>query len=115
MSTEKILSEVQESLKPYRPMLGDASDSIINQEVSRFPIFVVANQDIELGIKLSDQINNLEGWTIQASTLEEFVVKNLIKTDKTDDFKAIYKDPSNFLCLFIVTGPAATFAFISRK
>ena len=53
-------------------------------------------------------------WSVNASSLEEFVTKQLVLADKVDDFKSVYKDPTAFLCLFIVDKSGATFVFIPR-
>ncbi|NJL74411.1 MAG: hypothetical protein HC892_04550 [Saprospiraceae bacterium] len=53
-------------------------------------------------------------WSINISSLEEFVVKQLIEVHKIDDFRRVYKDPKHHLCFFVLSELGATFNFIPR-
>ena len=113
MQKEQDLKVLEEELKAYKPLLGSVADTIMEQDVSSYPIFVIHQDAIEVGIALST--DNIEGsWSVNASSLEEFVTKQLILVDKVDDFKSVYKDPTAFLCLFVVDKSGATFVFIPR-
>ena len=110
---EKELTSLEKELKPYKSLLGNASDTIIENEVSSYPIFVLHRQLINIGVPLNtDAITG--GWSVSASTLEEFATKQLIESEKIDGFKAVYKDPTAFLCLFVIEKSGATFVFIPR-
>ena len=103
----------QEEVRPYLPMLREASRTIIDQEVSSHPIFIFYTEDIAIGIELAnfEQVNG--NWSVNASTLEEFVVKNLIQTDKLEAFKETFKDPEKYFCLFVVEpDQSAQFIFV---
>ncbi len=114
MQKEELFLSLKTELEPYKKMLGTASDTIINKEVSSFPIIVVHRQSINLGILLTPESghNNL---LLSASSLEEFSAKQLIETDRIDNFKQIYKDPDSFLCLFVLENTGATFVFLPRN
>lgn len=114
MFTEEQTKKLEKDLLPYNGFLAFTSDAIIDQDVSRYPIFVLHVQGINVGIPLD--IDHLQGdWSVNASSLEEFVTKQLIESSKVDAFTAVYKDPKRFLCLFVVDDSAATFVFIPRK
>jgi hypothetical protein len=51
-------------------------------------------------------------WSIQASTLEEFVEKGIILSQKKEHFLRCYKDPQKFMCIFVVVPEGANFAFV---
>jgi len=113
MQKEQDLKVLEEELKPYKQMLGSVADTIMEQDVSSYPIFVIYQDAIEVGIALNT--DNIEGsLSVNASSLEEFVTKQLVLADKVDDFKSVYKDPTAFLCLFIIDKSSATFVFIPR-
>lgn len=113
MEKEQKLKTLGEELKLYKPLLGKVSDTIMEQDVSSYPIFVLHRDSVEVGIPLSTE--DIEGaWSANASSLEEFVAKQLIMSEKIDDFKSVYKDPTAFLCLFVVEKSGATFVFIPR-
>jgi len=51
-------------------------------------------------------------WNYYASYLELFVEQNLVQPEKVEEFKAVYKDPDEFCCLFVVDGKFNNFLFI---
>ena len=104
---------LQTELQAWLPTLGKAADTILDQEVSKYPLFVVYKGDVAIGLPLVEREN--EEWSINASTLEEFATKGLIQADKLENFQEIYKDPLEFICLFVVDKQGATFIFFPRK
>jgi hypothetical protein len=50
-------------------------------------------------------------WTIQASTLEEFIQKGIIHPDKKDQFLKSYKKPENYMCVFVIVPEGANFVY----
>ena len=51
-------------------------------------------------------------WNLYISTLEEFSAKNLIRQERINEFRKIYKDPEDFYCLFVIEELGSKFAFI---
>jgi hypothetical protein len=111
--TEKFL-KLEQELKPYIPLLGQAADVIINENVSKYPIFVVHQQELAMGIALIEANPPRMYWSVNASTLEEFVTKNLVFEEKIKDFMSTYKNPETHLCLFVLSELGAQFIFIPR-
>lgn len=107
-----VLSKVEKILKSYRKPLSEAAATIREQDVSNYPIFVASQLPLELGIPLLGQEQMTEGWAINASTLEEFHAKQIIDTDKIDDFRALYKSHADDLCIFTTTEEGVKFIFI---
>ncbi len=105
--------ELENELAPYRKILSQAADVIINENVSKYPIFVVHQQELEMGIALIEAGSKLR-WSVNASTLEEFVTKKLIFMEKVDEFISTYKDPETYLCLFVLSELGAQFIYIKR-
>ncbi|MBT8220729.1 MAG: hypothetical protein KJP00_12940 [Bacteroidia bacterium] len=96
-------------------LLNRTVDAVRDQDVSNYPIIVVSHQPIEIGIPLSNQSNLT--WHINASTLEEMVVKNVIVESKVDEFRKLYnsKTPEKHYCFFLVDDEDANFVFHPRK
>ena len=46
------------------------------------------------------------------SIVDEFVQRGLIDEDKIEDFKASFKDPDEFCCLFVIDGEFTRFVYI---
>jgi hypothetical protein len=106
---------LEKELQPYRNVMTRAVDAILDKEVSDYPILVVHQQTIELGVTIVDRKNTGGTWSIHASSLEEFAMKQLIETGKIEDFQSIYKDPKEHLCLFVISELGAQFIFLPRE
>ncbi len=113
MSSTERLFLVEKELKQYLPILNQASASILDNEISKYPIFVVHKEEIKVGINIIDRITTTANWSIEASTLEEFVVKNLIHQSKVEEFRKTYKDPKEFVCIFLISDMGAQFIFMA--
>ncbi len=108
--------KLKEEIRPYLKMLREASSTIIEQDVSEHPIFVFHKEYLELGVPLADSNSVSGSWSVRASTLEEFVARQLIGQDRVDSFKSAYKDPEEWFCLFIVQSEQdARFVFIPHE
>ena len=105
---------LEKALKPYKKMMGEASDIIREQDVSNYPILVIHQDEVELGIPIYEREKNGGKWSINASSLEEFVSKQLISEDRIEEFKKTYKDPELFICTFIISELGTQFIFMSR-
>ena len=103
---------LQKLFKPYKNQLAEAVQTILEQDVSNYPILVASQQVVELGIPLLQKEQMTEGWSINASTLEEFHAKQVIATDKIDDFRSLYKTHADELCIFVLTDEQANFIFM---
>ena len=114
--SDKIKYRLLESeLTPYKKALGEAADTVIDQNVSDYPIFVVHQQQVDVGIPLFDREKVKGNWSINVSTLEEFVTKQLIEDAKVEEFKNLFADPSTDLCCFVLSELGARFIFMPRK
>lgn len=105
--------ELEKQLVPYKKILSQASDVILDERVSKYPIFIIHQQELEMGVLLIEAGHKFR-WSVNASTLEEFVTKEIIFHDKAQDFIATYKDPELHLCLFVLSELGAQFIFVPR-
>ena len=113
--TVEILKELKEEMRPYQGLFSKATESILDQEVTSFPIFVIHKSTVEIGIPISNRDDISGDWSVNVSSLEEFSAKQLIKADKIENFKQVYKDPTLNFCLFVLTEDGATFVFLPRN
>ncbi len=112
---DKNLKELERDLSKYRPMFRNATDAIIEQDVSNYPIYVAHKDNPVLGINLLDNNKSNTFWSFTASTLEEFATKQIIEMAKVDDFKKVYKNPKEFICVFILDQSGGQFIFYPMK
>ena len=110
--TDRFL-ELEKELSPYKKILAQASDVILDEGVSKYPIFVIHQQEMDMGVLLI-QAGTKFRWSVNASTLEEFVTKEIIYNEKAQEFIATYKDPEIYLCLFVLSELGAQFVFLPR-
>jgi hypothetical protein len=114
MSKSDQFFQLKNELSIYVKALGEAADIIVEQDVSNYPIFVIHKQEVEMGIPVIEKDKNGGLWNINASTLEEFVAKNLIFEEKIEDFRLNYKDPALYICIFVLSELGANFVFLKR-
>ncbi|MCR9287804.1 MAG: hypothetical protein NXI23_10500 [Bacteroidetes bacterium] len=115
MAETTSFQQLEEELKNYKDILGKASDTIIQQDVSKFPIFVIHQHSVDIGIQIVDNESVNGKWSVNASSLEEFVTKQIIQEGKVNQFKTVYKNPNSELCLFVLSELGAKFVFIPRN
>lgn len=89
-----------------------ARNTILEQEVSTYPIFVIHRESVEIGIPLFIPADNEKEWHISMTTLEEMTAKSLIMGDKIEAFTSIFKDPNTHFCLFLIHAGTASFIFM---
>lgn len=107
------LLEIERLLKRYRSSLATAADTIRNENVSNYPIFVAAKTAVEIGVLLFSKGQLPDGWIITASSLEEFHVRKIIDSEKIDDFRDLYRTHPSEICVFVVdTEGTSKFIFI---
>lgn len=111
--TEKFL-KLEQELQIYRQMMSEAVEVILDKEVSKYPIFVAHQQEMELGLKLADREKVAGNWNIHVSSLEEFVSKQIIFENKIEEFKKHYKDPKIHLCVFVLSELGAQFIYLPK-
>lgn len=115
MSKAEKFLQLQEELMVYQKLMSDASAVILDQEVTKYPVFVAHQQEVEIGIPIAERGKVAGNWSIHASSLEEFVSKNIVFPEKIEDFKKTYKDPEMYLCIFILSELGAQFIYLPIK
>jgi len=113
LSAEKFL-QLENELEIYKKMMGDASDIMITQDVSEYPIFVAHQATMEIGILIAERGKVKGNWNIHATTLEEMTYKQIVKQDNIEEFQKVFKDPSNHICVFVLSELGAQFVFLKR-
>jgi septin family protein len=110
--TQKQLEKIQQDLRRHKDLMIKARNTILEQEVSTYPIFVIHRESVEIGIPLFIPADNEKEWHISMTTLEEMTAKSLIMGDKIEAFTSIFKDPNTHFCLFLIHAGTASFIFM---
>lgn len=111
--TEKLFL-IEEQIKKFKLILNKASEAMLEQNISQYPIFVMHKQVISIGLSLIERGKHDSDWSINVSNLEEFIRKQLIFDNKAEEFKQTYKDPTQNLCLFVLSDLGAQFLFLPK-
>jgi hypothetical protein len=115
IDTEKHAAELQElnqNLNIYKESIREISEEIIDNQVSKYPIFIASREETNLGKQIIDKEELALEWSINASTLEEFVRRKIVLENKLEAFKKSYKDPRKFLCVFTLLTENAGFIYL---
>lgn len=110
--------QLQEDLRLYRPQLAAAADTVVDQEVSNYPVFLAypgEEHTIGLGIPVfTAPTGRGQTWSVHLTTLEELVARQVVLEEKVDNFRQVYKSTTNALCFLIFTDGESRFGFLPR-
>ena len=110
-ATESPLKSLEADLKVYSESIKEVAIEIMAEGISLYPIFVSHQHEVKLGEMILDKDELNMSWTIQASTIEEFVERGIIHPEKKDKFIKQFKEPGDFMCLFVIVPEGANFIF----
>jgi hypothetical protein len=106
----KYLGTISRDFVKVADTIKEASYQIRKRGFSDYPIFAICKTDQPIGQLLIDRREADTEWYYFATYLDEFEQRQIM--DKPEDFKASYKDPDEFCCLFVVDIEFTNFLFI---
>lgn len=108
---ESPLKSLEVDLRLYNDSLREVAIEIMVEGLSLYPIFVAYQHEINLGELILDKEDLNTDWSINASMLEEFMERGIIKKDLKQRFIDNYKSPEDFMCVFAIVPEGANFVF----
>ena len=108
---ESPLKSLEIDLKLFSESLREVAVEIMVEGLSSYPIFVAHQHEVKLGELILDKDELNTEWTIHASTLEEFIERGVIKKELKQRFIDSYKNPHDFMCVFVIVPEGANFIF----
>lgn len=119
MTNEQSWLQLQENLQPYKSKLAEVATTVRDEDVSNYPIFLAypeEEQTIGVGLPLFRVAGRGQNaWALHLTTLEELVSKQVVRNEKVDDFRTLYKKSEDALCLLIFVEGEARFGFLPIK
>ena len=109
---QKLMGKVSSDFIIVSDNLKEASYQIIKRKYSANPIFILTEQEVEVGTTLFKKEDFKTVYEYKASFLEEFLTRNLIGEESEEFFKEHYKDPEEYCCLFVIDGGFAGFVYL---
>lgn len=105
------LKSLETDLRLYSESIREIAVEIMVEGLSPHPIFVAHQHEVALGEMILNKDDLNTEWTIHASTMEEFVEKGIIKKELQQRFIDNYKNPHEFMCVFVIVPEGANFVF----
>ncbi|RFZ81621.1 hypothetical protein DYU05_17485 [Mucilaginibacter terrenus] len=105
------LVSLERDLKFFNESIHEVAVDIMSEGISSTPIFIAHQHEVKLGEVILDRNELNTEWSIHASTIEEFVEKGIIKKELKDRFMNTYKNPNDFMCLFVIVPEGANFVY----
>jgi L-cysteine desulfidase len=108
---ESPLLSLKRDLKLYNESIREVAVEIMVEGLSRYPIFIAHQHEVKLGEPILDRNDLNTEWSIHASTLEEFIDRGIIKKELEARFIKSYKNPHDFMCVFVIVPEGANFVY----
>jgi hypothetical protein len=108
---ESPLKSLESDLKLYSESLREIAAEILAEGLSNYPIFIAHQHEVKIGELILDKNELNTAWSVHASMLEEFVDRGIIHPDKKERFIKQYKNPTDFMCVFVIVPEGANFVF----
>ena len=112
---ESPLVSLEKDLEFYSDAIREVGVEIMVEGISAHPIFIAHQHQVSIGEMILNKEELNTDWTIQASTLEEFVEKGIISKEKKEPFLKAYKKPEKFMCVFVIVPEGANFIYYPYK
>lgn len=111
---EEMYQSLHSDLEVCRDYIRQIAGGMIKGGVSKYPIFVAmrGEMDIDLGLPIVNRNDFDISWNINASHLEDFVNRKLVNPEKANDFIKAYRNPEEFMCVFVAEEEAMSFVFM---
>ena len=111
---EEIYKSLHDDLEVCRAYVRQIATGMVKGDVTKYPIFVAmrGENDVDLGLPIVNRADFDISWNFNASHLEEFVSKGIVLREKANDFIKAYKNPAEFMCVFVAEEAAASFVFL---
>ena len=112
---EIILQEIYGDIYLTKDFLNKVLNEVKDNDVSNYPIIVLSQKEIVLGVKIVDKEDFDLNWNFNISHLEEFVIKGIVLKEKAKEFIKVYKEHSNHYCLFVTFDESnADFIYVKK-
>lgn len=108
----KYLGTITKDFAEVSGLLREAAYALRKRKISSYPIFPICKERISIGQLLVPKEEKKLTWNIYFSFMEEFLERKLIEKEKMEFFKANYKNPEEFCCLFVIDHDFINFVYL---
>ncbi|MDQ3018166.1 MAG: hypothetical protein M3R25_15750 [Bacteroidota bacterium] len=113
-SKDKYIEEFGSQIEHYDKLMAVAFESVINEGISKYPVFIFHQQDVTVGIQIAVRHDVAGDWSVNISTLEEFYIKGLVMIEQVDEIKAKISGTPQVYCCLVISGEQGSLIFLPR-
>ena len=112
--TDDYIARFGQQLHYYHELLQEAFEGVINEDVSRYPVFIFHQQEMNVGLLIVDRDQSAGEWSVNISTLEEFYIIGIVTIEQVEEIKAkIIGQPPQYCCMVLYEGKGSLI-FVNR-
>jgi hypothetical protein len=115
MSTEDYIEKFGKEINLYHALMAEAFEGVINEEVSKYPVFIFHKQEVNVGIPIADRSRIAGEWSVNISTLEEFYIKGLVTIEQVEEIKSKTTGQSPQYCCLVLNKEKGSLIFLARE
>jgi len=108
----KLMGYISEDFIRVCDQLKEASYQIRKRGFSEYPIFIVTNDELDLGALLIGSTEMHNRYNYRASYMQDFVDRKLIGEEAILMFTENYKNADEYCCLFALIGDFSGFVYV---
>lgn len=113
--SESYVEEFGRQVEQYHELLKEAFEGVINEGVSKYPVFIFHKQDVTVGLPIADRNLIAGDWSVNISTLEEFYIKGLVTIEQVEEIKSKIKSEKPMYCCLVLSDKKASLVFLPRE
>ena len=113
--TSDYIERFGQQLHFYQQLMQEAFEGVINEDVSRYPVFIFHQQEMNVGLPIVDRDQIGGEWSVNISTLEEFYIKGIVTIEQVEEIKSkIIGQPPQYCCMVLFEGKGSLI-FVDRE
>lgn len=107
-----ILESLNNDIALIGEQLKEIAQRVMDEGISEYPVFVASQEIIDIGKPIFDRDEVSVNWFFNASILEDFVRRDLVKRENLGRFQRAFGDPAEKACIFVIANESGQFVFV---
>jgi len=108
------LEKFAAGVESYHALMAEAFEGVINEGVSKYPVFIFHRQEVTMGIPIADWHTIAGDWSVNISTLEEFYIKGLVTIEQVEEIKSKITGERPQYCCLVLGEDKGSIVFLPR-
>lgn len=109
---QQLMGKVSSDFIKVSDHLKETSYQVRSRNFSKYPIFIVSDKEVDLGVLLFDRKDFSTVYQYRAGFLENFLENEMIGKESKELFIENYKNPDEYCCLFVLDNEFAGFVYL---